>query len=34
MPELKWRYGYVVALLSIVAVGVGLYAYLKKVDWI
>jgi len=34
MPELKWRYGYVVALLSMVGVGVGLYAYLKKVNWI
>jgi magnesium transporter len=34
MPELRWRYGYVFALLSIVAVGVALYAYLKKVDWL
>lgn len=34
MPELKWRYGYVIALLSMVGVGLGLYAYLKKVDWI
>jgi magnesium transporter len=34
MPELRWRYGYVFALLSIVGVGVGLYIYLRKVDWI
>ena len=34
MPELKWRYGYVIALLSMVVIGVGLYAYLKKVDWL
>ncbi|HEV2904217.1 MAG TPA: CorA family divalent cation transporter, partial [Pyrinomonadaceae bacterium] len=34
MPELRWRYGYVFALLSIVAVGLALYAYLKKVDWL
>jgi len=34
MPETKWRYGYVYALLSMVAVGLALYAYLKKVKWI
>ena len=34
MPELRWRYGYVVALLSIVGVGLGLYIYLRKVNWI
>lgn len=34
MPELRWRYGYVYALLSMVAVGIALYVYLKKVKWI
>jgi magnesium transporter len=34
MPELRWRYGYVFALLSMVGVGLALYAYLKKVKWI
>ena len=34
MPELRWRYGYVFALSSIVAVALSLYAYLKKVDWL
>lgn len=34
MPELKWRYGYVVALGSMVAVGVGIYAYLRRIDWL
>ncbi len=34
MPELKWRYGYIFALLSIVGVGFGLYVYLKKADWL
>lgn len=34
MPELQWRYGYVLALLSIVGVGLALYVYLKKVDWL
>jgi magnesium transporter len=34
MPELRWRYGYVFALVSIVAVGLALYVYLKKVKWI
>jgi magnesium transporter len=34
MPELKWRYGYVFALLSIVGVGLGLYVYLRRVKWL
>jgi magnesium transporter len=34
MPELRWRYGYVYALLSMVVVGLVLYAYLKKIEWI
>ncbi|MDQ1639258.1 MAG: magnesium transporter [Pyrinomonadaceae bacterium] len=34
MPELRMRYGYVYALLSMVAVGGALYIYLKKVKWI
>ena len=34
MPELKWRYGYVFALASMVGVGLTLYVYLKKVKWI
>lgn len=34
MPELKWRYGYVYALLSMVAVGLALYFYLKKIKWL
>ena len=34
MPELRWRYGYVGALASMVAVGVALYVFLKKVDWL
>jgi magnesium transporter len=34
MPELRWRFGYVFALLSMVVVGLALYMYLKKVKWI
>ena len=34
MPELKWRYGYVIALLTMVAVGLALYVYFKKIEWI
>jgi magnesium transporter len=34
MPELKWRYGYIFALLSMVAVGFALYTYLRKVKWL
>jgi len=34
MPELKWRFGYVFALGSMVAIGLGLYFYLRKVKWL
>jgi magnesium transporter len=34
MPELTWRYGYVFALGSMVVVGLALYWYLKKAEWI
>ena len=34
MPELTWRFGYVFALLSMIGIGLGLYFYLKKVDWL
>ncbi|MCA1556832.1 MAG: magnesium/cobalt transporter CorA, partial [Acidobacteria bacterium] len=34
MPELKWQYGYIFALLSMVGIGAGLYLYLKKVNWL
>ena len=34
MPELRWKYGYIFALSSIVAVGFGLYLYLRKVKWL
>ena len=34
MPELRWRYGYVFALISMIVVGAALYVYLKKVKWI
>ena len=34
MPELKWKYGYVFALLSMVAVGVAIYSYFKRLKWL
>ena len=34
MPELKWRYGYVGALGSILAVGVALYLYFRRIKWL
>lgn len=34
MPELKWRYGYVAALGSMVVIGIALYLYFKKIDWL
>ncbi|MBA2503674.1 MAG: magnesium/cobalt transporter CorA [Pyrinomonadaceae bacterium] len=34
MPELVWRYGYIFALASMVAVALGLYLYLRKIKWL
>lgn len=34
MPELKWKYGYVYALSSILAVALALYLYLRKIKWL
>lgn len=34
MPELKWRYGYVGALSSMLAVGVSLYVYFRRIKWL
>ncbi|MBN1258095.1 MAG: magnesium/cobalt transporter CorA [Planctomycetes bacterium] len=34
MPELKWRYGYFIALGLMGAVGVGMLAYFRKKKWI
>jgi magnesium transporter len=34
MPELGWKYGYVFALMFMVAVGLGLYLYLKRINWL
>ncbi len=34
MPELKWHYGYVGSLLSMVVVGVAIYFYLRYIDWL
>ena len=34
MPELKWRYGYVVTLLSMVAVGLAIYFYFRRIKWL
>ena len=34
MPELKWRFGYVFALLSMVGIGLGIYFYLRKIKWL
>jgi magnesium transporter len=34
MPELGWRYGYIGALVSMLAVGVALYYYFRKIKWL
>jgi magnesium transporter len=34
MPELEWRFGYVGALSAMVIIGIVLYIYLRKSDWL
>jgi magnesium transporter len=34
MPELKWKYGYVIALSSMIVVGMILYIYLRRIKWL
>lgn len=34
MPELKWRYGYVGALLSMLVVGLGIYSHFRRIKWL
>jgi magnesium transporter len=34
MPELKWRYGYPLSMLVMVAIDVILYLRLKKANWL
>jgi magnesium transporter len=34
MPELKWRFGYVYALGSMVFIGLALYFFLRRVKWL
>ena len=34
MPELGWRFGYVAALSAMLAIGLGLYFYFRKINWL
>ena len=34
MPELESRYGYVGALIAMLAVGVSLYLYFRRIKWL
>ncbi|MCI0628674.1 MAG: magnesium/cobalt transporter CorA [Acidobacteria bacterium] len=34
MPELKWRYGYVGTLASMLAIGLAVYFYFRKIKWL
>jgi magnesium transporter len=34
MPELKWRYGYVGALLSMLVVGLAIFSYFRRIKWL
>jgi magnesium transporter len=34
MPELHWRYGYPIAVVTMAAISVGLYNYFRHIDWL
>jgi magnesium transporter len=34
MPELAWRYGYVGALVAMLVIGIALYLYFRKINWL
>ena len=34
MPELKWKYGYVGTLFSMVIIGVAIYFYFRRIKWL
>ena len=34
MPELKWRYGYIGAMLSMIVIGLAIYYYFRKIKWL
>ncbi|MCI0664810.1 MAG: magnesium/cobalt transporter CorA [Acidobacteria bacterium] len=34
MPELAWRYGYVGALIAMLVIGIALYFYFRKINWL
>jgi magnesium transporter len=34
MPELRWRYGYVGALGSMLAIGLAIYLYFRRIKWL
>jgi magnesium transporter len=34
MPELRWRYGYIGTLVSMLAVGLAIYFYFRKIKWL
>jgi magnesium transporter len=34
MPELKWKYGYVGSLTSMVVIGLAIYYYFRKIKWL
>jgi magnesium transporter len=34
MPELKWKYGYIFALSSMVVIGLIIYLYMRKIKWL
>jgi magnesium transporter len=34
MPETDWKYGYVAVVALILAVGAGLYAFLRRINWL
>jgi magnesium transporter len=34
MPETDWKYGYVAVVALMIGIGAGLYAFLRRIDWL
>jgi magnesium transporter len=34
MPELEWRYGYLITLAAMLGIGVAMFLYFKRKKWL
>jgi magnesium transporter len=34
MPELRWHYGYPLAVVAMIVIAVGLYGFFRRIEWL